>query len=395
VLDLLRRHKALVVVGVLLVLPLVLLFAQTRARQKGGGRGGVVGVVVDVAGGIERAMLWVTGGLSDGIDHYIGAVSSYEELVTLRRERMASDALQAKIDELAIENERLRGLARAAAVVDGPRPLGARVLARTGQPLTQLITLNRGSHHGVRRGDGVIGEDGVVGVVLSTGRLTSDVLLLTDPSSAIDVVVQKTRARGIVRGRGDADKYAAVVEDFDRLRDVGPGDAIVTSGIGQRFPPGLLVGVVVDVKDRGELTREALVRPATPFARLEHVAILVGRDAPEAPALDDDDDSGLIAPNRPLRPKKPPAPAPAPTRETVVDAAAELGDAGVVVDVDGGPREVAPWDPTAPAPPPSLPDADAGVVDVDAVAAEPAAPDAASAAAPAPAPAGVVDGGAP
>lgn len=336
-LDLIRRHKALVVVFVLLLLPLVLLYAQTK---QSGGRGPVVSTIVDLAGVIERGMLWLTGGISDGAEHYLTSVATWPELVRLRRERQSVEALSAQIAELSAENEKLRGLARAAAAVDGPRPLGARVIARTGQPLTQLISIDRGSSDGVRRGDGVISEDGVVGVVLLAGRYTSDVLLMTDPSSAIDVVIQRTRARGIVRGRGDADKYAAVIEDFDRLRDVAPGDTVATSGIGARFPAGLRLGTVVDVKDNDDLTLQALVRPASAFATLEHVAVLVDRAQPKAPALSgDDDDEDLQGPSvRTPRVKKAPAPAPVPGR--VVDAGVVGADAGDVVDnVDAGSDE--------------------------------------------------------
>ena len=333
--DLIRRHKAVVVVGILLLLPLVLLYAQTK--QKRGGRGPVISVIVDAAGFIERGMLWLTGGLSDATEHYLTSVASHSELVELRRERLSSEALSSRIAELSAENEKLRGLARAAAAVDGPRPLGARVIARTGQPLTQLMSIDRGSSDGVRRGDGVISDDGVVGVVLLAGRFTSDVLLLTDPSSAIDVVIQRTRARGIVRGRGDADKYAADVEDFDRLRDVSPGDIVATSGIGARFPSGLRVGTVVDVKDNDDLTLEALVRPASDFARLEHVAVLIGREQPKAPVLGGDgDDDDLQGPSvRTPRTKKAPAPVPAPGRVENVDGGVVVGADGAVA-VDAG-----------------------------------------------------------
>ncbi|MDP2341589.1 MAG: rod shape-determining protein MreC [Deltaproteobacteria bacterium] len=395
-LELLRKHKGFVVVGILLLLPLVLLYAQTK---KGGGRGPLVGAFVDVAGIIERSMLFITGGISDGIEHYVTSVGSYEELAALRREWLSSEAQSARIAELSIENERLRALANAAADVDGVRPLGARVIARTGQPLTQLMSIDRGSSDGVRRGDGVISEDGVVGVVLVSGRLTSDVLLLSDPSSAIDVVVQKSRARGIVRGRGDADKYAAVVEDFDRLRDVSPGDAIVTSGIGARFPPGLLVGTVVDVKDKDDLTLEALVRPASVFSRLEHVAVLVGREAPRAPVVgDDDDDDELRSPSVRTRSSKRAPVAGAPGRavaagvplldggtaiaadagSNVVDAGFEspiLVDAGppVKVIVDAGPPVVVPPPPPIPPVEPVKRAVDAGVPAAAAPAAPPAA----------------------
>jgi len=291
VLSFLQRHRGVVVVGVLLVLPLVLLYAQTR---RGGAHGPVVGFVVDFAGVIERGVLWAAGGIADGVEHYVTSVSAWDELMALRRERVARTALEDRIAELSIENETLRALANSAAAVDGPRPLGARVIGRRGQPLTRLVVIDKGARHGVRRGDGVMGAEGVVGVVLTAARASSEVLLLSDASSALDIVVQRSRARGILRGRGDDDRYAAAVEDFDRLRDVRPGDVVVTSGFGARFPPGTRVGTIAEVKDRDDLNVEAVIVPAVNLARVEHVSVLVGRESPPPPALGDSDDEGTF-----------------------------------------------------------------------------------------------------
>jgi rod shape-determining protein MreC len=161
------------------------------------------------------------------------------------------------------------------------------VIGRRGQPLTRLIVVDKGARHGVRRGDGVISADGVVGVVLTVARTSAEVLLFSDATAALDILVQRSRARGILRGSGDHDRYAAVVEDFDRLRDVRAGDVVVTSGFGARFPPGTRVGTIVEVKDRDDLNVEALILPATNLARVEHVAVLVGREAPAPPSLGD------------------------------------------------------------------------------------------------------------
>ncbi len=324
-LSFLQRHKGLVVVGVLLLLPAVMLYAQTR---RGGGRGPVVGTLIDIAGVTERALLWVSGGILDGIEHYVTSVGSYDELVRLRQERIAADVLQTQVSELSIENEHLRRLANAAGSTDGPRPLGARVIGRSGRPMARLVTIDKGSSDGLRRGDGVIAEEGVVGVVLALGRGHADVLVLSDPASAIDVVVQRSRARGIIRGRGDDDKYAAVVEDFDRLRDVQPGDALVTSGIGARFPPGLLVGRIVDVEDRDDLTLRAVVQPAVSLGRVEHVAVLIGRENPREPLLGDDE-TIVPAPARRLRRSKRPKPDPLLGPSTAADDMAP-----VISDVD-------------------------------------------------------------
>ena len=96
-LQLLSRYKGIVVVGVLLLMPLVLLYAQTK---RPGARGPIVGVVVDVAAGLERALLWVTGGILDGMEHYLTSVAAWDELVALRRERGLAVAWWARAEEL-------------------------------------------------------------------------------------------------------------------------------------------------------------------------------------------------------------------------------------------------------------------------------------------------------
>jgi hypothetical protein len=222
----------------------------------------------------------------------------------------------------------------------------------------------------VRRGDGVVDKSGVVGVVLGIGRRTSDVLLLSDPSSSIDVVSQRTRARGVLHGEDSDERYGTQVEDFDKLRDVRPGDTLVTSGIGTRFPPGLLVGVVTEAEAPDDsLYLRAKVRPAVRFDTIEHVLVLVHRDPPRGPRLGreaeeeepppDLADAGP-APLKPAVPGKPGAKGPdgGPGPEgALVDAGPEPLDAGPT-EAAPGPGPSAPSDAGPSGPPPA--DTDAG-----------------------------------
>jgi rod shape-determining protein MreC len=338
--ELIQRHRGMVLVGALLLAPLALLYAQTRAP---GARGPVVGLLIDVASVVERGLLWTSGGTSDVLEEYVTSVGMYDELVRLRRYEALSGPLRARMSELEVENESLRSLAGLAARIDGPRPIGARVIGRSGAPLTRLLRIDRGSRDGLRRGDGVVTARGVVGRVLATGRQSSDVLLLTDPSAAVDIVSQRTRARGIVRGTGEEDAYHARVEDFDRLADLRVGDALVTSGLDGRFPAGFLVGEISEVSLREDgLYQLAAVQPAADVARVERVLLLVQGQWPRLPRLGSEpiafetggdagpSDGGEVdeAPVKWRRKKKPdagpPAPAAAPSAaaESVDEAAA-------------------------------------------------------------------------
>ncbi len=332
----LGRYRAYVLVGAMLLLPLVLLYAQTRSKES---RGPVVGLIVDAAGAVERVLLAATGWVSDGLQKYVTSVGNAEELMRLRRQTQSKEALQARIHELEAQNVALRKLAQAAERLDGPRPLGARIIGRSGAPLTRIARIDRGSLDGVKRGDGVVTDAGVIGRVLSTGFFTSDVLLISDPASAFDVVVQRTRARGVLRGEGTEEQYRAKVQDFDRLADVQIGDVVVTSGLESAFPPGVLVGIVEDVAPREDgLYLRATLTPSVRLSDVEWVhvlvrappsrPVLVGGTGPILPELTQ---YGFEGPPRPppepepkkrvWRPKPKPTPAPV---ETPQPAAAEV-----------------------------------------------------------------------
>jgi rod shape-determining protein MreC len=125
---------------------------------------------------------------------------------------------------------------------------------------------------------------GVVGRVFFTSDRVSRVLLINDHNSALDAIVQRTRARGIVEGTVAAGCGLKFVK---RTEDLQPGDVIVTSGVDGIFPRGLPVGVITTVDKRGQgLFQYAAVRPFVDFGRLEEVLLTRGTVEPmlgEAP----------------------------------------------------------------------------------------------------------------
>jgi len=119
---------------------------------------------------------------------------------------------------------------------------------------------------------GVVTPLGVVGQVVSVTGRTAKVLLLTDPSSGIDVLVQRTRARGIVSGSLD---YGTILKYVKRSEDVQEGDRLITSGIDGVFPKGLLVGTVTKArKQQLGLFQLIEVTPAVLASRTEEVLVV-------------------------------------------------------------------------------------------------------------------------
>lgn len=132
--------------------------------------------------------------------------------------------------------------------------------------------LDKGSADGVRKGMAVVTPLGVVGQVVAVTPRTAKVLLMTDPNSGIDVIIQRTRARGIVSGSLNT---GIVLKYVKRSEDIQVGDRLITSGIDGVFPKGLMVGTVIKVqKQHRGLFQFVEVMPAVQFSRIEEVLVV-------------------------------------------------------------------------------------------------------------------------
>ena len=119
------------------------------------------------------------------------------------------------------------------------------------EPISHKIVINQGIEAGIYVGQPAIASNGVVGQISELGYRRGLITLITDPSHALPVQVQRNGLRTIARGAGDSDKLT--LPFLDRQADIQQGDILVTSGIGGRFPAGYGVGEVTEIiKDANE-----------------------------------------------------------------------------------------------------------------------------------------------
>ncbi len=154
--------------------------------------------------------------------------------------------------------------------------ISASVIGRESGALSRTITINKGSAHGLKIGMPVIAPPGLVGRVTDVSWHASKVLLFFDESSNIDVIIQRTRTQGIIRGAGS---LGCILKYISKTQDVKEGEVVVSSGIGGVFPKGLLIGVIshVDRQDAG-LFLKINVTPFVDFSKLEEVLILAAKN---------------------------------------------------------------------------------------------------------------------
>lgn len=191
--------------------------------------------------------------------------SIHEQNQELRRELRQMTAWKEAALQLEQENARLRDLNN---VRLDPRLtfITGVVLADSGSPFRQSVLINVGSRDGIVDGWATMDGIGLVGRIAGVGANTSRVILLTDTSSRIPVEIQPSGQRALVAGDNTAAPPIDFLENPDQVR---PGDRIVTTGDGDVFPPGLLVGQVA--QDPGGRLRARL---AADYERLEFLRVL-------------------------------------------------------------------------------------------------------------------------
>ena len=236
--------------------------------------GWIGGFFIEVAAPIQKALSAPVDGVRSAWANYVALLDVREENARLREQvaRLQEENLQFR--EALVASGRLRTIAEMRSEIEVPmRP--AQVVGIDVSPWFHSVLIDRGRSDGVRAGMPVVTETGVVGIVTATSRNAGRVLLLVDAQSSIDGIVQRSRARGIVRGTGgDGLQF----EFFVRGDDVQVGDLVITSGFGGAYPKGLRVGEVVEVQaDPSAFVHRAVLKPAVDFGRLEQVFVLLWR----------------------------------------------------------------------------------------------------------------------
>ncbi len=205
---------------------------------------------------------------------YLEILGIREENKRLRKELRETRMLLDKSREAMATNTRLKKLLDFREASHLPM-VTATVIGKDPSMWFRSVIIDRGTNDGVVKGSPVTNSAGIVGQVFTVAPNYSKVLLAIAPSSAIDVLLQKSRVRGILKGTGMLTYQLDYV--FKNV-EVEEGDHVVTAGYGGMFPTGLPVGVVSKVihRRRGNF-HEIEVTPSVDYRTLEHLFVLQKR----------------------------------------------------------------------------------------------------------------------
>jgi rod shape-determining protein MreC len=272
-----RRYSLFIFITLLLLFALVLMSLRAKQRQ---GVEFFDALLMEICSPLQKASTLI-------IKTIQGTFQKYVFLVDIERENRM---LKQKIAELQEENNRTKEMKLA---MDRLKQLlqfreeysfsmiGAEVIGQDPSSWFKSVTIDKGERDGVKKGMAVISAAGVIGQILKTAPHYATVLLLTDYNSAIDSIVQRTRAKAIVEGKGE---NRCQLKYLLRTEEVAVGDAVVTSGLAGNFPKGLMVGEIknVDKKGHGVFQYAELV-PSVDLTKLEEVFVVMQPIPPPPP----------------------------------------------------------------------------------------------------------------
>jgi rod shape-determining protein MreC len=291
-------------------------------------------VLAPVGDALAAPGRWIGQGVDVVRDYFFAASENQELKAQLKEMRQWRDVAIA----LRSENQRYRTLL--GLKTDPPIPMvAARIVTDSRGPFADTRLANAGLDKGVKPGNPVMSENGLVGRVIGVTSGASRVLLLTDIASRTPVMIDRTNARAILTGDGGPNPRLDYLRGRDPIRE---GDRVLTSGDGGVLPRGLPVGAAT----RGLDGRWRVVL-ASDRAPIDFVRILLFQDFTELvnqkelaalppPPPTPGDPTAILTPPPQLAAAKAPADA----------AAAKVADAGK--PKDAATTKSAP-DPTKPA----------------------------------------------
>lgn len=241
-------------------------------------------------GKVDNALTWITGraqnnlsffsaGINKLLNHYILLVNTSQENDLLHQELLDIKQQLVQMNEMESDLRRLNNL------LDFKKSIAMKMLAARviGQDISgdfRGLKIDKGSQDGVQVGMGVIHAGGAVGRIQRVSETYSEVLTLNDPASNIDVIIQRSRARGIVSGASDS--LHCKLRYMDRLEDITQDDAIITTHFGNIFPKGILVGHVTEIESTSNgILLDVSLKAAIDTHRLEEVLVVIPSDRSE------------------------------------------------------------------------------------------------------------------
>ncbi|MCL2170552.1 MAG: rod shape-determining protein MreC [Defluviitaleaceae bacterium] len=269
-LDFIRERKRAFIIGASIVCLVLLVISASERYRPGIVRNALGAVVSPVAGFFSGIGNWAGESIA-AIRDMGGLAAENAEL----RERIFE--LELQTGRLLLTEEENQVLAELLEIsrryADFPT-IGANIIARDPGNWFDTFIIDRGTRDGLARDMVVLAPGGLAGVVVWAGWNHASVVTLIDYTSAVGAQSRRTGDWGIMRGEIALMSHGLAQMEFHNPEaEFAIGDEIITSAMSSIYPPGLLIGHIVDIIDEGG-SRFAIIQPAVDFSRLSTLLVI-------------------------------------------------------------------------------------------------------------------------
>ncbi len=269
--NFINRHKKLFIVGIVILS--VILIAVSVARQyKPTLLNNILGFFITP---IQGVVTGVSSWFGDKIDFVVRMGEIEGENRMLKQQVEILGAENSRLHLVDERNQELSELLEITKKYSNYPMVGADVIAKDVGNWYDNFIIDKGTKDGFEKDMIVLASGGLVGRIFEAGYNYSKVKSIIDDTSAVAAKSPRTNDTGSMRGDLYLMMEGKCVMDFiDDDAQIVPGDEIVTSHLSSVFPPGIIIGNVLEVKNNANNTKQAIIKPYVDFKHLETVLVI-------------------------------------------------------------------------------------------------------------------------
>ncbi|AWZ48839.1 rod shape-determining protein MreC [Clostridiaceae bacterium 14S0207] len=272
------KKNKLIIIIICLCIGFFALIGYTSKRSNINFAGNGVGIILNP---IQELFYKVNSKIKNTVSFAFNFSKVKDQNEELKKENAKLKNSIIDYENIKKENKRLRKMVSYENENDKYKYIGCSVLGIAGNSYLDGYIINKGTNDGISKRMVAITNEGLVGQVTSVGSNWSIIQTLGNENISVAGFNQRSQeANGIVKGyKDDSNNVLAKMETSNLEADIKEGDTILTSGLGQIYPKGILIGKITKIiEDKGQFVKYGIIKPAINMSKLEEVFIVVPKD---------------------------------------------------------------------------------------------------------------------